>query len=161
MAKKRKKRSGARHSRRRVGAVHPVIMQTLEVVGGAALGAIAGVFVNQAIKTSFTTAPTWAGGAACIALGGGLPLFVKGSPVVNGAAAGLAGVGAVFAVNETFLSLPGVSGMPMNQAMLQNGKPGYVNQTVGRLNRSTTPPMRRIGNLSGNRTMAIGSLFDN
>lgn len=156
MAKKKKK-SGTRR-RRRMSGVHPVIMQTLEVVGGAALGAIAGVFVNQAVKTSFTTAPAWAGGGACLLLGGGLPLFVKNSPLVNGAAAGLAGVGAVFAVNETFLSLPGVSGMPAGE--LPNGRPGYVSQTVGRPPINRMAPTRRVGNLSG-KTMAVGMLFDN
>lgn len=157
MAKKKKKSSGPRR-RRRMSGVHPVIMQTLEAVGGAGLGAVMGVFVNQAVKSSFTTAPAWAGGAACVVIGGGLPMFVKGSPLVNGIAAGMAGIGVVFGVNETFLSLPGVSGMPM--PMMQGGRPGFINQTVGRT-RNNLPPVRRVGNLSGNKVLAIGSLFDN
>lgn len=130
------------------------------LVGGAGLGAIAGVFINQAIKTSFTTAPSWAGGGACVVAGGALPLFVKPSPFIMGISAGLAGVGAVFATNETFISMPGISGIPASSMGIQGQRPGYINQAVGRMPRNM-PPARRMGNLSGSKTMAIGSLFDN
>ncbi len=159
MAKRKKHRKTGTHRRRRVSGVHPVIMQTLEVVGGAGLGAVAGVFVNQAVKSSFTTAPAWSGGAACIVLGGALPLFIKPSPLIMGISAGLAGTGVMFGLNETVISLPGISGLPANP-MLGNGRPGFVSQTVGNMRRMM-PPGGRMGNLSGSNTMAIGSLFDN
>lgn len=160
MARRKKAKKGTHHRRRRkVGAVHPAIMQTLEMAGGAAVGAIAGVFINQAIKSSFTSAPSWTGGAVCAAGGASLPLFIKPSPMVTGAAAGLAGVGVMFMLNETFLSLPGISGIPMPTGGM---RPGYINQTVGRTQRMVQRvPTNRIGNLSGKNNMAIGSLYDN
>jgi hypothetical protein len=113
MAKKKKKKSGSHHRRRRVSGVHPAMMTTIEAAGGAALGAVAGAFVNQAIKTSFTGAPAWTGGAVCLAAGAVTPFFVKPTALIAGIAAGLAGIGGVFMLNESFISLPGISGMPM------------------------------------------------
>lgn len=159
MAKRKKSRKTGRRTRRRMSGVHPVIMQTLEVVGGAGLGAIAGVFINQAIKSSFATAPAWSGAAVNVALGAAMPLFVKPTPFVMGAAAGLAGTGVMFGLNETFISLPGISGLP-GGSPAGNPRPGYINTTVGRRPTRAMPPGGRVGNLSGN-TMAIGSLFDN
>lgn len=168
--KKRSKKRKGTHRRRRVGAIHPAIKQTFEMVAGAALGAGGAVMINQFIKSSFTGMPGWLGGAAGVAVGGGLPMFLKPSPLVTGVAAGLAGMGAIFAVNETFLSLPGISGVPM---MATPARPGYINQTVGRVQRYLGPKQsshmgnmsgnRRlaVGNLSGKSHMAIGSIFDN
>jgi len=164
MAKRKKaKRKSGGHRRRRVGAVHPAIMQTIEAAGGAALGAVAGVFVNQAIKTSFTTAPMWTGGAVCLAAGASIPLFVKPNPLIMGVSAGLAGIGGVFMLNESFLSLPGISGMPMPAYARTTPRPGYVNQSVAGPARPGTfiPGRKTMGNLSGNRTLAIGKIFDN
>jgi len=163
MAKRRKgsrKKKGS-HRGRRVGAVHPAVMQTIEAAGGAALGAIAGVFINQAVKTSFTTAPTWTGGAICLVAGAATPLFVKPSPLIGGIACGLAGIGGVFLLNESFLSLPGISGMPMPDYARMTPRPGYVNQAVAGMRPGIMNNRRTMGNLSGNRTLAIGKIFDN
>jgi hypothetical protein len=147
---RRKKKKVKHHRRRKVGAIHPVMKTALEAVGGAVAGGVLATFANQAIKTSFPSMPSWIGGGVCVAAGAALPFFVKGSPLALGFGAGLAGTGAVFAVNETFLSLPGVSGVP-----IMPGNPGYINQTVGRV------PPRRVGNLSGNRQAVIAGIFDN
>lgn len=164
MAKRRRgaKKKGS-HRRRRVGAVHPAVMTTVEAAGGAALGAIAGVFINQAVKTSFTTAPSWTGGAICLVAGAATPLFVKPTPLIAGIAAGMAGIGGVFMLNESFLSLPGISGMPMPNYARPIPRPGYVNQAVAGPIRGQTfiPGRKTMGNLSGNRTLAIGKIFDN
>lgn len=157
MAKKKRKgsRKGRRSGRRVSGMkVHPAVKTTLMAAAGAAAGGLLGVFGNQALKTGFPTMPPWAGGAGLVAAGVALPLFLTPSPFIWGAAAGLAATGAIFAANESFISLPGISGMPMAQY-----RPGYINQTVGR------PPHRmpraRMGNLSGNNQTVVGAIYDN
>lgn len=161
MARKhKKKKGGTSHRRRRsVGAVHPAIMQTGIMLAGAGVGAIAGVFAYQALKTSVTSAPpvALAGGIAIV--GGLIPLFVKPSPFVMGAAAGMAGTGIVFAVNEAGLSLPGISGTPMG---VPSARPGYVNTTVGYIDRGYPP--RTVGgggNLSGNLQSVVAGILRN
>jgi hypothetical protein len=146
-----KKKKAVKHRRRRrIHGIHPVMKNVLMGIGGAAAGGVLATFANQAIKTSFPTMPGWTGGGVCIAAGAAVPLFVKNSPLAMGFGAGLAGAGAIFAVNETFLSLPGVSGVP-----IMPGNPGYITHTVGR-----TPP-KRVGNFSGNQQAVINGIYDN
>ena len=156
MAKHSKKKKGrhgtTRHRRRRMGAVHPALKQTGMMLLGAGVGAIAGSFVNQAVKTSFATAPAYLGGGACVAIGAGVVMFAPPSPLMTGIGAGLMGVGAVFATNETFLSLPGISGMPMD---MMNAGPGYMQKTVGSYRGI---PRNRVGNLSGNEQRVIAGI---
>lgn len=155
MAKKKSKKRGASKSRRRrVSGVHPVMRTALEGVAGAVAGGIAATFANQAIKTSFTTAPAWVGGAVCLAAGAALPLFTKPNPIVMGAAAGLAAMGGTFMFNETLISLPGISGIP-GAPMSPGTRPGFINTTVGR-----APARGRVGNLSGNKSV-IGAIMEN
>ena len=50
----------------------PALKQTLELVAGAGIGAIAGTFINNTIKTAFAGAsapPAWVGGGVCVAAG--------------------------------------------------------------------------------------------
>lgn len=151
--KKRKKTHRAHGRRRRMGALHPALKQTGMMLLGAGVGAIAGAFMNQAVKTSFTTAPGYIGGAVCVAAGAGIIMFAPPSPLMTGIAAGLMGIGAVFATNETFLSLPGISGFPM-----EAGGPGYMQRTVGSYK---GVPRRNIsggGNLSGNGQHVIAGI---
>lgn len=157
MAKKHKKKKGTSHRRRKVSGVHPIIAQTGMMLAGAALGGLAGVFGNQAIKSSFTTAPTWVGGAVVAAIGGGLPLFVKPSPFIMGVSGGMMATGAVFAVNETFISLPGIAGIPAN--MMPTQGQGYLNKTVGGNYRNI--PNGLIGNLSGNMSRTVAGILNN
>jgi hypothetical protein len=132
-----------------MGAVHPAIADAGMMLAGAGLGAIAATFANQAIKTSFTTAPEYVGGLVPAIAGAALPMFVKPSPFVLGAAAGMAGTGLVFVMNGTFLSLPGISGMP-------TPLPGYINKTIGNY-----PSVPRIGgNLSGNGSKTMGKIIN-
>lgn len=154
---KKRKKTTHRRRRARVSGVHPAIMQTAVMLAGAAAGAVTGVFAYQALKTSVTSAPPVALGLGIAAAGAAIPLFVKPSPFVMGASAGLAGIGAVFAVNEAGLSLPGISGTPMPNP---NG-PGYVNRTVGYLNANRYPARMIGGNLSGNGSRTVGRIFSN
>lgn len=120
------------------------------MLAGAGLGAIAGVFVNQAATTAVPSVPKVAVGVGIMGVGALIPMFVKPSPFVLGAAAGMAGAGAIFAANEAGLSLPGISGMGT----------GYVTSTVGYLNQNKYPPrmIGGAGNLSGNGSRTVGRI---
>lgn len=155
MARKKKKKGTTHRRKRRVSGVHPALMATGELILGAGLGAIAATFINQAIKTSFTTAPGYTGGAVCIAGGAAVPLLTKPNNIVNGVSAGLIGMGAVFTFNETFLSLPGISGMPTG---LPNAAPGYLNKAVGSYRGY---PPNRVGNFSGNSSSVVAGIMSN
>lgn len=152
MAKRKTKKKSSHRRRGRVGAVHPMVKTSLEMAAGAAIGGIAGVFVNQAIKSSFTTMPTYIGGLVCLAGGAAVPILMsKPAPILQGVSLGLAGVGAVFVANETFISLPGISGVP-GMAVSRNG---YLNKVVG------APPRGRVGSLSGSDKSVVGAIFEN
>jgi len=152
MARKKKKTT---HKRRHhtVGAMRGVGGIFMKVVAIAA-GAAGATFINSTAKKSFTSLPTWSGGIASVGLGVLLPRFVR-NPLAVDVAAGLIAGGALFALNESFLSLPGIAGLgavPKNMAYrntpkLQNsvGAPGYMDNAVG-----------------GERDlMVVGALFDN
>jgi hypothetical protein len=122
---------------------------------GAGIGAIAGAFVNQTVKTSFPTMPGYTGGAVDVAAGAAVVFLAPPSPMMTGIGAGLMGIGAVFATNETFLSLPGISGMPVG---LPNAGPGYLNRSVSGYRGI---PRNAIGNLSGAGSNVIAGLYRN
>jgi len=145
MAKKRKKKASHRR-RRKVGAIHPAIMQIATKAAGVVVGAVGASFVNSGIKKLIPKAPAFTGGALAAVAGIGVPYFVKG-PFFEGVGNGMVAAGGLFVLNETFLSIPGVSGLPM-----MPGK-GFVNQTVGR------SPMRRVNGLDNLKT--VGALIDN
>lgn len=150
MARRKKTKKSHRRKGRRVSGVHPAIMQTGMMMLGAGLGAGAAVMAYQALKTSVTSAPPVVLAGSIAVVGGAIPLFVKPSPFVMGAAAGMAGMGFVFAANEAGLSLPGISGMMGT---------GFTNQVVGYPNGSF--PKRSIGNMSGNKQGVVAGIFSN
>ena len=156
MAAKRKKKKGTRSHRRRhrVSGIHPGLAQAGMMVAGAGVGAIAEVFINQAIKSSFPTMPGWIGGGAGVGAGGALILFAPESPFITGVAVGLAGAGAIFATNETFLSLPGISGIPKG---VPNAMPGggFLSKSVGNYK---GVPQNFIGNMSGDNGKSIAGM---
>jgi hypothetical protein len=149
-----KKRKGAKktHRRRRVSGVHPMLKNAAMTVAGAVAGGVAGAFVNQTVKTSFATMPTYTGGAVCVLAAGAALAFMKPSPLITGFAAGLAGAGGIFAINETLLSLPGISGMP---GMPIPARTSGINQTVGRM------PRRVGGTFSGNNSATVAGIMEN
>jgi len=149
MARRKKAKKSHRRRGRRVSGVHPAIMQTGVMMLGAGLGAGAAVMAYQALKTSVTSVPPVALAGGIAAAGGALPLFLKPSPMVMGAAAGMAGMALVFACNEAGLSLPGISGMPGT---------GFVNKVVGY---PGNYPKRSIGNMSGNKQGVVAGIFSN
>jgi hypothetical protein len=149
---RKKKGSKKTHRRRRVSGVHPLLKNSLMAVAGAVAGGVAGVFVNQTVKTSFATMPAYTGGALCVLAAGAVLAFAKPSPLITGAAAGLAAAGGIFAVNETFLSLPGISGVP---GMPIPGRTNGLNMTVGRM------PRRVGGTFSGNGSATVAGIMEN
>jgi len=151
MAKKRKGKKKS-HRRRRVGAVHPALMQMATHAGGIIAGGVAAAFVNSAVKKSMATAPAFTGGAIAVVAGMALPMFVKGNQFVASMSDGLIAAGGLFVLNETFLSIPGISGLPVMPGMT-NARPGYLTKAVGRM------PRRRVGSLDSLKV--IGQLTDN
>jgi hypothetical protein len=141
-----------------MSGVSPALMDTGMRLAGAAVGAIGEVFLNQAVKTSFTTMPTYTGGAVGVIAGIGGFVFGGKSPFIQGTAFGLASVGLVFVVNETFLSLPGISGTPMG---VPNARPnaGFLSNPVAGYRGI---PRSAVGSLSGGVAQnSIGALYRN
>jgi hypothetical protein len=73
---------------------------------------------------------------------------------MTGIGAGLMGIGAVFATNGTFLSLPGISGIPAGMPM----GPGYMQRTVGSYRGIPRANIGGGGNLSGNDQHVIAGI---
>jgi hypothetical protein len=162
MAKKAKKR--VHHRRRRIGAASgmgAILQKTAGIVAGAA----GGFFLNQALKSAFTSLPSFAPGV--VILGGGVFLdktMGKKSELISGAAEGLIAAGGLIALNETFISLPGISGVgfvtnydkshkmkpALNRAM---GAPGFMDNSIG--------TVRDIATIAGVNGTFVGAVFDN
>lgn len=158
------KRSHRRRRHHRVGAVHhrrrsrrhriSGVGDILTKVGGIGLGAVGVTFIKSAIQKAAPTMPLWIGGAAGVGLGLALPMVAKGNKILDYAAAGAAAMGVVFLLNETFLSLPGISGVATNP-MFRGA--GFVNQTVG-----YSAPGVLDETINGVRDLSvIGALYDN
>lgn len=135
--------------------VHPALMQTLTFIGGAGIGAAGAAFANQALKTAFPKAPLWVAGVVEAGAAGAAAVMMEQTPFMMGLEAGFGGMGIAFALNETFISLPGISGIPQNAA----NTPGYISKTVNGYYR-TTPP-RTLGNFSGGNAHAVNGLYTN
>lgn len=129
-----------RHHRRRrisgVGGIGKVLMDTAALVAGAA----AGSFVNNAVKTSMATLPAFAPPAVTIAAGLAVEKFAKSNAALANVGTGMVAAGGLFLLNETFLSLPGISGFITNYDLtqkrrpaLQNrvGAPGFMDTAIG------------------------------
>lgn len=131
------------------------------MLAGAAIGAVVATFANQAVKTSFPSMPSWLGGGIGVAGGGAVLLLAKPTPLITGAAIGLAGTGFVFVLNETFLSLPGISGAPSGSmfAMKKVNGNGYISDSVNGFYRNL--PKNRIGNFSGGNAKSVNGIYSN
>lgn len=138
-----------------MGAVHPKLMQALEFLGGAGIGAAAAAFGKQAISSAFKTAPLWVAGAVEVGAAGAAVLMMPQTPFVMGLEAGFGGMGVAFVLNETFISLPGISGMPQG---LPNATPGYISNTVAGYRGI---PSGRVGSFSGDAGHAVNGLYTN
>lgn len=154
--KKRKKVSGVRRRRKRMSGMSPVLADVGMKLLGAGLGAGAAIIANQFVKTSFATMPSYLGGVAGVALGVGGLVFGGRSSFVDGASVGAIGMGAVFVVNETFLSLPGISGIPQG---VPNARPipgNYLSNSVAGYRGFNMNP--GMGNLSGGTGRSVAGM---
>jgi hypothetical protein len=155
MAKGRKKKKTTHHRRRhRVSGMNPVLANVGMKLLGAGVGAVAEVFANQAIKTSFPTMPTYTGGAVGVLAGVGGLVFGGKSPFVDGAAIGMAAMGAALVINETFLSLPGISGVPQGLPNARAIPGNYLSNAVAGYRGINNNP--GMGNMSGSNGRAVG-----
>jgi hypothetical protein len=159
MAKKAKKRKVYR--RRRMGAASGMGEVLQEAIGIAA-GAAGGMFINQALKTAFTSLPTFAPGVVIAGAG----VFVKKTmgkkgALIAGAGEGLVAAGLLVALNETVISVPGISGvgfvtnydksMKQKPAMMRAvGAPGFMDNSIG-----TVRDLASVGD------PFIGAVYDN
>jgi hypothetical protein len=159
MAKKRKK---AHHTRRRRVGAKGAMTNVVLRVAGVGIGAVAGAFVVNAGKTAFPTLPLWAPPMAVAAGGTVIPHLVKNNPLAEGFGDGMLAVGAIMLLNETVLSVPGISGLAMYanagpannvlRAAVGRGPNAYLNSTV------TGFPQGRV--ITGKRrAMAVGALI--
>ena len=159
--KKKKKVSGVRRRPRRMSGTSMLMNAGLKLAG-AAIGAGVGVFINSTVKTSFASMPTYTGGFVDIGLGIGGLAFGGGSPFADGAAVGLMGIGSVFVVNETVLSLPGISGIPQG---VPNARPipgNYLSNAVaGYRGINVRPGMGNMSGANGRSVAGMGQLFRN
>jgi hypothetical protein len=160
MAKRRTKK--VHHRRRRIGAASG-LGEILQKTAGIVAGAAAGFFGNQALKSAFTSLPAFAPGVVILAAG----VFVdktlgKKGPLMSGVGDGLIAAGGLIALNETFISLPGISGVGFVTSQTGNykgpallravGAPGFMNNQIG--------GMRDLANVAGGNG-GIGAIFDN
>src|SRR5208282_3972974 len=141
--KKKTKKKGTHRRRHRVGAASGLMKVVTEAAATVA-GAVAGFFANQALKTAFTSLPTWVPGAAIA--GGGIVVkkMAKSNLMMSAAGDGLVASGGLILLNETFLSVPGVSGANIGfvtnydrslkmkpSIQRQVGAPGFMDKAIG------------------------------
>lgn len=170
--KTKKKKSTQRHRRRhRVGAATGIMKVVTESAAMIA-GGLAGFFANQALKTAFTSLPLWAPGA--VVAGGGIAVkkMAKSNDMLASVGDGLVVSGGLILLNETFLSVPGVSGanigfvtnydrsMKMKPSIQrQVGAPGFMDKSIG--------TVRDIAVISGPKvkrsipSARVGGIYDN
>jgi hypothetical protein len=156
--KAKKHKVGARRRRRRIHGISPALMDAGMKFLGVGLGAVGEVFINSAVKTNLPSLPTWSGGGVGVAAGLAGFAFAGKSAFFQGLAGGLAGMGAVFVMNETFLSLPGISGTPQGVPNARAIPGNYISTPVG----YRAISKNNVGNLSnGPSSNAVGNLYRN
>jgi hypothetical protein len=157
----RRKKRAHHHRRRRIGAASgmgAILQKTVGIVAGAA----GGMFINQALKTAFTSLPTFAPGA--VVLVGGVFVeksMARKSLLMAGVADGLIAAGGLIVLNETFISLPGISGVGFvvnadaaykkNPALMKAvGASGFMDNSIGNV--------RDLATVAG---PMVGAIYDN
>jgi hypothetical protein len=157
--KKKKKVSGAHRRKRRVGAVKGGLEHYALLGLGALAGGLTSAYGVQAANTALaSTASTtpWLPPALVMGAGAGVAVMSKGHAIGEGFGLGMAAVAGVMVANQTFLNVPGISGMafssnagPANNIIRKSvgQAPGpFINKTVGAMSRR----MRAMGALATN-----------
>jgi hypothetical protein len=148
MAHKKKKGvhgTGHRRRRHKVGAIKPGSIEHYLLLGvGGIFGGLAGAYAVNAANTalpSVLSSTPWLPPALVGGVGLGVAVIGKGNPLATGFGVGMGTIGGVMVANQTFLNVPGISGMSMRsnagtssnvirQAVGQGPK-NYINTTVG------------------------------
>lgn len=155
MKKNAKKKHPVHHKKRKVSGKAEIQEFALRVVGVGA-GALTGAFLIQAGNTALSSQklPAWVIPSGVAAAGAVIPLIAKKNPLAEDFGMGMLAIGAAFAVNETFLSVPGIAGLAMssntpnapglkssvgctNGGMKVAGPGAYLSRTVGARNGMT------------------------
>jgi hypothetical protein len=158
MAHRRKK---THHRRRRIGAARgmgEVVQKFIGLTAGAAIG----FYANDLLKKSFASLPTFVPGAV-VAAGG---IFLNKSmgrknTLIDAATNGMTAAGGIIVLNETFLDLPGISGVgfvtnfdkSMKNApalMRAVGAPGFMDNSIG-----------TVRDLATVASPFVGAVYDN
>jgi hypothetical protein len=110
--KKNAKRKPVHRKKKKVSGTAEVQEFALRLIGVGA-GAVAGAFVIQAGNTALAgqTLPAWVIPAGVAGVGAVLPLVAKKNALAEDFGMGMLAVGGLFTLNETFLSVPGISGL--------------------------------------------------
>jgi hypothetical protein len=157
--KKKKKVSGHRRRKSRVGAIKPGSIEHYLLLGvGGILGGVAGAYAVNAANiglTSVVASTPRLPPAAVAGAGLGIAVLSKGNALGTGFGVGMGAIGGVMVANQTFLNVPGISGMSMKsnagetsnviRKAVGQGPKNYINQTVGAMHRN-----RRVGALGTN-----------
>jgi lysylphosphatidylglycerol synthetase-like protein (DUF2156 family) len=151
--KKRKVGKIKRHRRKKVSGITDVVMQGVAITVGGLTAAFGVQAINTAVGASM---PAWAAPAGVAAVGVVLPMLLKNNKMAEAAGAGIFAVGAVMAVNQFGLNVPGISGM----AMSSNAGPQstVLRQAVGSAPRMNGYMRNTVGR---HPVGAIGQLVDN
>jgi hypothetical protein len=159
--KKTKKRvSGHRRKSRKVGAMKPGSIEHYALMGlGALVGGVGAAYGVQAANTALaSTAATtpWLPPALVAGLGLGVTVVGKDNPLTIGVGLGAGAVAMVMVANQTFLNVPGISGMAFSsnapagtnviRKAVGQGPKHYINRTVGGMSRK----MKVLGALASN-----------
>jgi hypothetical protein len=158
--KKKKKVSGTRRKHgRRVGAVKGGLEHYALLGLGAIAGGVAAAYGVQAANTALasTAASTpWLPPGLILGAGAGVAVMSKGHAIGEGFGLGMAAVAGVMVANQTFLNVPGISGMafasnaPLGTNVIRKAvgqAPGpFINKTVGAMSRR----QRAMGALATN-----------
>lgn len=157
--KAKKKVSGTRRKKRRVGAVKGGLEHYALLTLGGVFGGVASAYLVQAANTALvsTAASTpWLPPALVLGGGVGVTVLSKGYPIGEGFGLGMAAVSGAMVANQTFLNVPGISGMafssnagPANNIIRKSvgQAPGpFINKTVGAMSRR----QRAMGALATN-----------
>lgn len=165
MAKKRSKKKGHHPVKKKKVSGSAEIQEFAMRAIGVAGGALAGAFLIQAGNTALSSQsmPLWVVPGAVAVTGALIPLVIKKNPLAEDVGMGMLAVGAIFAANESFLSVPGISGLamssnagPANKVLrmavgckqMGSGPQSYLKQTVGGM-RNMSSAMK-VGMLSSN-----------
>jgi hypothetical protein len=145
--KSKKKVSGTRR-RRRVGAAKGAIQHFALLGLGALAGGVSAAYLVQAANTglaSVAASTPWLPPALVGGAGLGVAVITKSEPMGLGFGLGMAAVSGVMVANQTFLNVPGISGMSMTsnappgsatiQKAVGQGPKNYIDQTVGYMSR--------------------------